>query len=416
MVKRVDKLFEVGTLPELGTLPEKMYAWVLRNETLGEPCNAFREEIVNVPHARKGEVIVANLYAGINYNGVWAALGKPKNVVAENGNYSDDKEDFHICGSECSGIIYDVGEGVTSFKIGDMVSVGASQYDEDCPFIKNGADPVNSPSFRVWGYESNWGAFSQFCRVKEMQCHKIPEGMDLQQAAVYTAAGAAVYRMLTHWEGNTVKPGDIVLIYGGSGGVGSSAIQMTKALGGIPIAVVSDDERGEFCKSIGAKGYINRKKFRHWGELTGYTDPDTQKKWIFEAMKFKREIWRIAGEKKSPAIVIEHPGRDTMPTSLFVCDNNGMVVLCGATSSYLANIDLRFLWLGQKRIQGSHSATPEDYVGFVKFITENHITPHIGRVFKWSELPMAHQIVYEDRSAMGRMLVKIADLPEQEKL
>ena len=130
MVKRVDKLFEVGTLPELGTLPEKMYAWVLRNETLGEPCNAFREEIVNVPHARKGEVIVANLYAGINYNGVWAALGKPKNVVAENGNYSDDKEDFHICGSECSGIIYDVGEGVTSFKIGDMVSVGASQYDE----------------------------------------------------------------------------------------------------------------------------------------------------------------------------------------------------------------------------------------------------------------------------------------------
>ena len=96
MVKRTDQLYAVGELPELFVLPKKMHAWTLRTETLGEPISAFREEIVDVPQAGKGEVIVANLCASVNYNGVWAALGKPKNVVAANGNYGDKKEDFHI--------------------------------------------------------------------------------------------------------------------------------------------------------------------------------------------------------------------------------------------------------------------------------------------------------------------------------
>ena len=59
MVKRTDRLYAVGELPELFVLPKKMHAWTLRTETLGEPISAFREEIVDVPQAGKGEVIVA---------------------------------------------------------------------------------------------------------------------------------------------------------------------------------------------------------------------------------------------------------------------------------------------------------------------------------------------------------------------
>ena len=124
-------------------------------------------------------------------------------------------------------------------------------------------------------------------------------------------------------------------------------------------------------------------------------------------MKFKKAIWKIVGEKKSPAIVIEHPGADTMPTSIFVCDNNGMVVICGATSSYWASLDLRFLWLGQKRLQGSHSATPADYDAFVDFIVKQEIRQPVGKVFSWSELPLAHKLLHEDKGAMGRMVIKI---------
>ena len=229
----------------------------------------------------------------------------------------------------------------------------------------------------------------------------------MEEAASFTAAGVAVYRMLNHWEGNQVKEGDVVLVYGGSGGVGSIAIQLAAAVGAIPVAVVSSEERGEFCKSIGARGYINRNDFHHWGSDCDYLDADKQKEWLYSAMKFKKAIWKIVGEKKSPAIVIEHPGADTMPTSIFVCDNNGMVVICGATSSYWASLDLRFLWLGQKRLQGSHSATPADYDAFVDFIVKHEIRQPVGKVFSWSELPLAHKLLHEDKGAMGRMVIKI---------
>lgn len=407
MVTRTSKLFDVGTLPELGTLPEKMHAWTLRNERLGDPATAFREEIVPVPEPGDDEIIVANFYAGVNHNGIWAALGKPKNVINENGNFSDPHEDFHICGSEASGIVYDIGKNVTEFQIGDYVTVGAAQYDDDCPLIRAGADPVNSPTFRVWGYEGNWGSFAQFSKVMTKQCHKIPPTLNMAEAASFTAAGVAVYRMLTHWEGNRIKEGDIVLVYGGAGAVGSIAIPLVDAMGGIPVAVVSSDERGEFCESIGARGYINRKNFTHWGSIADYTDPDVQRKWLYEAMKFRKSIWKAAGVRKDPAIVIEHPGADTMPTSIFVCDNNGMVVICGATSSYWTNLDLRFLWLGQKRLQGNHSATPEDYDRFVDFIVKNNIRQPVGQVFSWDEIPLAHKLLHEDKGAAGRMVVKI---------
>lgn len=406
-MKRTSKIYDVGMLPELGTVPEKMYAWALRNDRLGEPINAFRQELIDVPEPGYGEVLTANMSAGINYNGVWAALGKPKNVIDNNGNYDDKKENFHICGSEASAIVYAVGEGVTRVKVGDRIIVGAAQYDLSCPVIRSGEDYVCSPTFHVWGYEGNWGAFAQFSKVKEYQCEPYPDGLDWAEASCLTAAGVPVYRMLTHWTPNNVKQGDVVLIYGGTGGVGSIAIQLSAYFGAIPIAVVSSEEKGQLCMKLGAKGYINRRNFGHWGRLDGYLEPDKQRKWTTEAMKFKKAIWKIVGEKKSPAIVIEHPGMDTMPTSLFVCDKKEMVVTCGATSSYLADIDLRYLWLGQKRLQGCHSGTPKDYEGFSEVIKKSGIKPYIGKRYSWDQLPQIHQLLYEGKAPEGRITINI---------
>lgn len=407
-MNRTDKIYDIGTLPELGTIPYQMHAWVIREETLGEPIRSFHEEIVEVPTIGRDQVLVANMSAGVNYNGVWAARGKPKNVIARNDFYGDEKRDFHICGSESSGIVYAVGEDVTNVKVGDKVTIGATQYDKNCPVVKSGADPSFSPTFRVWGYESNWGAFAQFSRVYDYQCAPIPDNLNWSEASAFTACGVPVYRMLTHWKGNELKPGDVVLIYGGTGGIGSAAIKLTKYLGGIPVAVVSSEEKGKICMQLGAKGYINRKSFTHWGHMgEKYLEPEFQKKWLYQAMKFKKAIWNIVGERKSPAIVIEHPGQDTFPTSLFVCDTDGMVVTCGATSSYLAEIDLRYLWLNQKRIQGTHSGTREDYEAYVKAVVDGNLKPLISKTFEWNELAQAHQLLYEGKGSYGRMTINI---------
>ena len=223
MTQRVDKIYEIGEIPPLGIMPKKMYAWTLRNERLGEPITAFEKELIDLPKPERHQVIVLNMASGINYNGVWAALGHPKNVIKEHHKY-EKAYDFLICGSESSGIVYDVGDEVKNIKIGDEVICIGNQYDRECPIVKKFKDPRISPSFRIWGYEGNWGAFAQFSKVEEEQCIKKPNSITWEDAASCIATGATAYSMLTHWKENKVSEGDVVLIWGGCGGVGSSSI------------------------------------------------------------------------------------------------------------------------------------------------------------------------------------------------
>lgn len=401
-----DDIYKVGTLPPLGVIPRKMHAWTLRNDRLGDPLTAFEEEIVDTPIPRAGEVLVANFAAGVNYNGIWAARGKPKNVVTSNGSYGDKPESFHICGSEASGIVYAVGEGVTNVQVGDRVLLSGWRYDRNCAVIKSGVAPEYSPTYHIWGYESNWGAFSQFSRVFDFQCEKKPDCLNWNEAAVCTATGVPVNRMLRHWDGNQLKKGDVVLIWGGSGGLGSAAIQQALCYGAIPVAVVSSDERGEYCKSLGAVGYINRKNYTHWGNISNL-DEESYKQWMFQAILFRNEIFSIVGSKTQPAIVLEHPGSDTLATSLFVCANGGMVVLCGATTGYRATVDLRYLWMYQKRIQGSHAASSEDCKEYLSLCENKGLRPIINKIYSWNDLPQAHDDMANGKDLMGKYVIRI---------
>ena len=70
-------LYELGEIPPLGHLPEKMYAWAIRRERHGPPDQSMQVEIVPTPEPEADEVVVMVMAAGVNYNGVWAGLGKP---------------------------------------------------------------------------------------------------------------------------------------------------------------------------------------------------------------------------------------------------------------------------------------------------------------------------------------------------
>ena len=116
--------YEVGSFPPLGVIPKKMFAWTIREERFGDPVTAFKEELIDVPAIKDDEILVAVMAVGLDYNGIWAGLGKPKNVIKQNGNYSFEKMPFHICGSEAGGIVWAVGSSVTKFKPGDEVIIG----------------------------------------------------------------------------------------------------------------------------------------------------------------------------------------------------------------------------------------------------------------------------------------------------
>src|SRR5690606_20503708 len=135
-------------------------------------------------------------------------------------------EDFHIGGSDASGVVWAVGDEVTDVKVGDEVVLSCGMWDEEAPDIKAGGDPMFSPTFKIWGYEENWGSFAQFTLVDHYQCCPRPKHLTWEASAAYMLVGATAYRQLLGWPPHTVQEGDPVLIWGGSGGLGSIAIQI----------------------------------------------------------------------------------------------------------------------------------------------------------------------------------------------
>ncbi len=400
------ELYSLGEMPPLGEVPEKMHAWLIRAERFGKPTEAFQQEVVKVPDIADDEVLVYVMAAGINYNNVWAGLGIPVNVIAAR-NKAGEKEDFHIGGSDASGIVYKVGKDVTNVKVGDEVVMHCGQYSRNCEWVKNGGDPMYSPSFRIWGYETNWGSFAQFTKVQAQQCMPKPKHMNWEEAASYVLVAATAWRMLHGWGANSVKKGDVALIWGGAGGLGSMAIQIAKAAGATPVAMVSGNDKFDYCMKLGAKGCINRNDFDHWGMLPHWKDNVGYAKWLKGVRAFGAKIWEVLGEKRAPNIVFEHPGETTIPTSIFVCETGGMVVVCAGTTGYNATVDLRYLWMRQKRLQGSHFANTEQSNQMNELALRGQLDPCMSRAFTYEDLPLAHQLMHDNKHPHGNMAVLI---------
>jgi len=383
-----------------------MFAQTIRSSRLGDPLHAFKIEEIEVPSPAEGEVLIAVMAAGINFNNVWAARGVPIDVIAARRAQGSPHE-FHVGGSDASGIVYAVGAGVTNVKVGDEIVVHPGYWNPQDPHVKAGKDPMLAQSAQIWGYNTNFGSFGQFALAYEHQILPKAKHLSWELAAAPTLVGTTAYRMLHGWKGHEVESNDVVLVWGGSGGVGSQAIQIAKIAGAIPIAVVSDAGRGEYCKSLGAAGFIDRSEFTHWGQPPHWTNEAGQKQWTAQARAFGKKIWDILGERRSPRIIVEHPGEDTIPTSVFCCDAGGMVVICAGTTGYSAVVDLRYHWVRQKRLQGSHGTNTEQAIAYNELVRAGKINPCMGEVRPFDQIGQAHQDMLNGKLAHGNTTILV---------
>jgi crotonyl-CoA carboxylase/reductase len=395
----VKDLYAVGEMPPLGHVPAQMYAWAIRRERHGDPDKAMLVEVVNTPEIDAHEVLVLVMAAGVNYNGVWAALGTPISPFDGHG------EPFHIAGSDASGIVWKVGEKVSRWKVGDEVVIHCNQDDgddEEC----NGGDPMFSPSQRIWGYETPDGSFAQFTRVQAQQLMRRPAHQTWEESACYTLTLATAYRMLFGHAPHELRPGQNVLVWGASGGLGSYAIQLINTAGGNAIGVISDEDKRAFVMGLGAKGVINRKDFKCWGQMPTVNTPE-YKEWFNEVRKFGKAIWEITGKGNNVDIVFEHPGEQTFPVSVFLVKRGGMVVICAGTTGYNLTLDARYLWMHQKRVQGSHFANLKQASAANQLMVERRLDPCLSEVFPWDEIPAAHMKMLKNVHNPGNMAVLV---------
>jgi crotonyl-CoA carboxylase/reductase len=397
---------DIGTLPPLGEVPATMHAQVIRPDRYGDPARAFQHEVVDTPQIGPDEVLIAVMAAGVNYNNVWAARGYPVDQVALRQKRGE-TEAFHIGGSDAAGIVYAVGDQVTDVQIGDQVIVHPGWWDAEDPWIVEGGDPMIAPSARIWGYDTNYGSFGQFARAQRHQVLPKAAHLSWEEAAAPTLVGTTAYRMLHGWAGNVVQPGDVVLVWGGSGGLGTQACQLARHAGAIPIAVVSDERRGQYAERFGAAGWIDRTGFGHWGIPPLVDDHAQQQTWTSEARRFGKAIWDRVGRRQDPAIVFEHPGAATIPTSIFVCSPGGMVVICAGTTGYDAMVDLRYHWTRQKRLQGSHGTNDEQAHAYNELVRGGHIDPCLGRTITFEDLPAAHAAMGRGQDVFGNVVALV---------
>jgi crotonyl-CoA carboxylase/reductase len=394
------QLYEIGEIPPLGHVPDKMYAWVIRKERHGDPDTAMQVEVLPTWELDSHDVLVLVMAAGVNYNGVWAALGQPISPL------DGHKSLFHIAGSDASGIVWAVGSRVRRWKVGDEVVVHCNQDDgddEEC----NGGDPMFSPSQRIWGYETPDGSFAQFARVQDRQLMPRPQHLTWEEAACYTLTLATAYRMLFGHKGHEMQPGDNVLVWGASGGLGSFAVQLCATSGANAIGVVSDDDKIDFVRQLGSRGVINRKKFNCWGQLPKVGSPEYGA-WLKEMRNFGKAIWDITGKGVNVDIVFEHPGEATFPVSVQVVKRGGMVVICAGTTGYNLTLDARYLWMHQKRVQGSHFANLKQASAANKLVIERRIDPCMSEVFAWEQIPKAHMRMLRNQHKPGNMAVLVS--------
>ena len=401
----------IGALPPVGEVPQKMFAQAVRQERFGDPRTAFQVEEIDVPETKPHEVLIGVMAAGINYNNVWAARGIPIDVIKVRQKMGE-PYDFHIGGSDVSGIVYAVGAEVTNAAVGDEVVVHHGCWNLDDPWALAGKDPMIAPSARIWGYNTNFGSFGQFCVAQAHQVLPKAPHLSWEEAAAPTLVGTTAYRMLFGWAGNVLQDGDVVLVWGGSGGLGSQAIQLATVHGARAVAVVSDEERGEYCKKLGAVGYINRREFSHWGVPPHWEDSAGQKEWVGGCRAFGKAIWEALGERRNPDIVFEHPGEATIPTSIFVCEAGGMVVICAGTTGYSASVDLRYHWVRQKRLQGSHGTNDEQAAAYNQLVCDAKIDPCLGEVYRFEDIGQAHAEMEEGRVVFGNR-VALVGAPEK---
>jgi crotonyl-CoA carboxylase/reductase len=400
------KTVTMPPLPPPGEVPATMLAQVVRQDRFGDPRQAFQVEEIEVPPLGDDDVLVAVMAAGVNYNNVWAARGIPIDVIAMR-QRAGEPYDFHVGGSDCSGIVYATGANVANVEIGDEVITHPGSWDAGDPWIARGGDPMIAPSAAIWGYDTNFGSFAQFARAQSHQVLPKASHLTWEEAAAPTLVGTTAYRMLFGWKGNELRKDDVVLVWGGSGGLGTQAIQLARHAGAIPVAVVSSAERGEHCVRLGAAGWIDRTEYSHWGVPPHWTDAAGQKEWTAEARRFGKAVWDVVGERRNPNIVFEHPGEDTIPTSVFVCEAGGMVVICAGTSGYSAMVDLRYHWTRQKRLQGSHGTNDEQATAFNDLVRAGALDPCVGQVVRFEEVGAVHADMAEGALPPGNTVVLV---------
>jgi crotonyl-CoA reductase len=358
-----------------------------------DPRKSLHIGDVPTPELAPDEVYLAVMASSINFNTVWTSIFEPLPTFAfldrlarESTWAARHKQDFHVVGSDASGVVLRVGSAVRNWAPGDRVAVHCNYVDDQDPSAHD--DSMLAANQRIWGFESNYGGLADLSIVKANQLMPKPAHLTWEEAAVNGLCASTSYRMLVGRHAARMKQGDNVFIWGATGGIGAYATQLVLNGGGTPVGVVSSEDRARLLRALGCEHVIDRKAeaYKFW------KDEHTQDEG--EWRRLGKTVRSLVGD--DPDIVFEHPGRQTMGASIFTCKRGGTVVTCAATSGYMVEFDNRHFWMKLKRLVSSHFANYAEAWAANRLIDQGRIQPLLSAVHPLVDVGAATRAVHRN--------------------
>jgi len=342
-----------------------------------DPRKSLKLREAPLPSLAPDEAVVAVMASSINFNTVWSSIFEPVSTFGSLTRLARESEwakrhdlPYHVVGSDGSGVVLRVGTAVRNWRPGDRVTIHCNHVDDQDPSAHD--DSMLGANQRIWGYETNFGGLADLTVVKANQLMPKPAHLSWEEAAVNALCNSTSYRMLVSQNGANMRQGDVVLIWGATGGIGAYAVQYVLNGGGIPVGVVSSPDKVRILREMGCDAVIDRSKadYKFWND-----DTHNEAEW----RRFGSDIRALVGE--DPDIVFEHPGRSTFGASMYVAKKGGTVVTCAATSGFMMEFDNRYFWMRLKRLVGSHFANYREAYAANRLIAKGMIDPVLSRTF-----------------------------------
>ena len=305
-------------------------------------------------------------FSSINHLDIWIRKGVPGlNIDLP-----------RILGSDASGVISELGANVKEFQIGDDVVIQPGVFDPDCEISKSGNEHL-SPSYGILG-ETHDGVQAEYVYLDPIHVVSMPLSLTHKEASSVGLTFMTAYEMLI--KRAKIKKDEMVLIYGGSSGVGSAAIQIAKDVGCRVVSTCGSKEKSNYIESIGADYVLLHDSSLHTN-LKNYLG------------------------KERVDVVFEHIGAKTWDTSMRVLSKGGRLVTCGATTGANVQVNLAHLFFKNLSILGSTMGSLDTFNKVMKKINSRSYKPTIDRVFDASDIVNAHKYI-ESRKNIGKVLLK----------
>ena len=334
-----------------------------------DPTRVVKIEDTEVPKINPHEVLIKVESASYNYDDLWAIWGEPIKVPMP-----------HISGTDIAGTIIEVGENVTSLKKGDRVVSHANLSCRICKMCTSGRE-YDCEKRMVWGFQTGplWGGYCQFTHLPEVNVVKIDDNVAFDDAAAISMVGMTSWHMLIGRA--NIKPGQTVLIMGGTSGVGMVGIQIAKLYNCNVIATAGNKEKMDKCLELGADEVVNHRESEWYKKV--------------------RELTK----RKGVDVIFEHIGKTMFPQEVSLLKMGGVLVSTGSTTGYDSNIDLRYLFFRGITLMGSTQGTKAELEEVLNWTAKGKLKPLISTILPFNDMVKGH-VMMANGEQIGKTITK----------